>query len=249
MSHQTPIVCGSDDARPLDITSPDALYLLQPTRVVARKRIWRNWDLIGALLQHPPFREVFEQRPDMTVTLHVTGPVPIEHRSCLEQVLDAYQAVLDELPADIGRRLFLAFSAGCQADPTSTEQVDIVDIYQLADLVVFPSLTEGRGLPIAEASAAGIPIVCSHYEPQQVFDEVVGMHLDEADRIEYDEFPPAQFSDELLDRITTILLDPTSETDRIDHNRAAVRRRYSLDVLQESFVGVLDRLERTVRSH
>ena len=28
---------------------PDALYLLQPTRVVGRKRIPRDWDLIAAL--------------------------------------------------------------------------------------------------------------------------------------------------------------------------------------------------------
>lgn len=246
MTQQVPVVCGSDDAQALDITTGGALYLLQPTRVVARKRIWRDWELVGALLRYAPFREVFEERSDMTLTLHVTGPVPIEHRSCLERVLDAYQAVLDEVPPDIGRRLFLAFSAGCQADPTSTEGIGIVDMYQLADLVVFPSLTEGRGLPIAEAAAAGVPIVCSHYEPPQVFAEVVGLHLDEAHRIQYDEFPPAEFSDDLLDRVTTALLDPLSQTGRIDHNCAAVQRRYSLDVLQGSISELLDRLERTV---
>ena len=249
MSDQTPVVFGREGAQALDISTPEALYLLQPTRVVARKRIWRDWELVGALLHHAPFRDVFEQRPDMTLTLHVSGPVPIEHRSCLEHVLDAYQAVLDDVPADIGRRLYLAFSAGCQADPTSAATIDIVDIYQLADLVVFPSLTEGRGLPIAEASAAGTPIVCSHYEPPQVFAEVVGLHLDETQRIQYEEFPPAEFSDELLDRLTTILLDPTSQTGRIDHNRAAVQRRYSLDVLQCSIDELLDRLERTVKGH
>jgi glycosyltransferase involved in cell wall biosynthesis len=163
--------------------------------------------------------------------------------------LDAYQAVLDEVPPDIGRRLYLAFSAGCQADPTSAATIGIVDIYQLADLVVFPSLTEGRGLPIAEASAAGTPIVCSHYEPPQVFAEVVGLHLDETQRIQYEEFPPAEFSEELLDRLTTILLDPASQTGRIDHNRAAVQRRYSIEVLQCSIDELLDRLERTVKGH
>ncbi len=249
MTDQRPVVCGSDEAPTLDITAPGALYLLQPTRIVARKRIWRDCDLIGALLRHGPFRDAFERRPDLTLTLHITGPVPIEHRPCLERVVDAFSAVLDDVPADIGRRLFLALSAGCQTDPTSDAEIGIVDIYQLADLVVFPSLTEGRGLPIVEASAAGVPIVCSHYEPHEVFAEVVGLHLDDAHSIRYEDFPPGEFSDQLLDQLTTILLDPTSQTERIDHNHAAVHRRYSLDVLQESFTEVLERLERTVRGH
>ncbi len=246
MTEQRPVVCGLDGAQMLDITASEALYLLQPTRVVERKRIWRNWEMIGALLRHPPFRDAFEQRPEMTLTLHVTGPVPKEHRACLERVLDAYQAVLEEMPADIGRRLFQAFSAGWQTHPVLTADMGIVDFYQLADLVVFPSQTEGRGLPIAEASAAGVPIVCSHYEPPEVFAEVVGLELDETHRIQYDEFPHAEFSGDLLDRLTAILLDPTSQSGRIDHNRAAAQRRYSLDVLQESLGGVLDRLAPTV---
>ncbi len=249
MSEQRPTVCGLDGAQMLDITAPEALYLLQPTRVVERKRIWRNWEMIGALLHHAPFRDAFEQRPDMTLTLHVTGPVPVEHRACLERVLDAYQAVLDQVPDAIGRRLFQAFSAGWQTHPVLSREMGIVDFYQLADVVVFPSQTEGRGLPIAEASAAGVPIVCSHYEPAEVFSEVVGLELEDTHRIQYDEFPHAEFPNDLLDRLTAILLDPTSQTGRIEHNRAAAERRYSLDALQESFNSVLDGLERTVRSH
>ena len=114
----------------------------------------------------------------MTVTLQITGPVPIEHRDDLERVVDAYRTTLDELPPDIARRVFLALSAGWQSHPTLDDDIDIVDIYQLADLVVFPSQTEGRGLPIVEASAAGVPIVCSRYEPDAVFAEVVGEHLE-----------------------------------------------------------------------
>ena len=144
--------------------------------------------------------------------------------------------------------MFQAFSVGHQTHPSLDGEVGIVDIYQLADLVVFPSLTEGRGLPIAEASAAGVPIVCSHYEPQEVFAEVVGLHLDDDDCIRYVDFPPGEFSDRLLDDLTAILLHPESQLERIQHNREAVRRRYSLDVLQQSFDEILDRLEPTVRS-
>ncbi len=112
IADQHPIVCGARGGRFLDISDPNALYLLQPTRIVDRKRIWRDWELIGALLEYPPFRNEFERRHELTLTLHVTGPAPIEHQPCIERVLDAYEMVLDKVPAAIGRRLFQAFSVG-----------------------------------------------------------------------------------------------------------------------------------------
>ncbi len=247
MIDQHPVVLGRRPCA-FDITSHDALYLLQPTRIVARKRIWRDWDLIDSLMSHRAFRSVFERRPEMTLTLHITGPVPIEHQLCLERVLDAFQSVLDRLPTAIGDRIFLALSAGAQRHPSMDDEIDIVEIYQLADLVVFPSLTEGRGLPIAEAAAAGIPIVCSHYDPPAVFAEVVGMHLPAEDQILYEDFPDGEIPVRLLDRVTSILLEPEGEAERIAHNREAARRRYSLDVLQESLAQVIEHLEPTVRS-
>ena len=88
----------------------------QPTRIVERKRIWKDWELIGALLHHRPFREVFEQRPSLSLTLQISGPVPIEHRECLEMVVDSYREVLAGLPDEIGARVFLALSAAVIGD-------------------------------------------------------------------------------------------------------------------------------------
>ena len=59
------------------------------------------------------------------------------------------------------------------------EPLTIETIYRMADAVVFPSETEGRGLPIIEAAATGIPIICSHYLPREVFSDVVGEKLGE----------------------------------------------------------------------
>lgn len=42
---------------------------------------------------------------------------------------------------------------------------DIPVIYAAADLFVFPSLHEGFGIPVLEAMATGVPVVCSGIEP------------------------------------------------------------------------------------
>jgi len=38
---------------------------------------------------------------------------------------------------------------------------DLIDFYNLADLLVFPSLYEGFGLPVLESFACGTPVACS----------------------------------------------------------------------------------------
>jgi len=41
-------------------------------------------------------------------------------------------------------------------------QEELVDLYNLADLFVFPSLYEGFGLPVLESLACGTPVACSN---------------------------------------------------------------------------------------
>lgn len=42
---------------------------------------------------------------------------------------------------------------------------DIPGIYRSAELLVYPTLHEGFGLPVLEAMASGVPVVCSRIEP------------------------------------------------------------------------------------
>ena len=243
MQQQNPVLLGRRAGVELDPAAAGLIVLLQPTRIIARKRIERDLQLLEALFGHESFREAFTN-DDRTLQLHITGPVPIEHQADLETVLDAFGDLVNSLPGALADRVFLSFSVGNEDHESFAahgfERLTIEDIYRMADAVVFPSETEGRGLPIVEASACGVPIICSRYKPEQVFADVVGEDRPEREQICTIHFPEDTFSESFLDQISSLLLTPTAnEADRV-HNKAAVRKRYSRDRLQATFAALID---------
>ena len=124
-----------------------------PVRAITGHLVWGADGAVWACFEVEPFPYPHRSVRDAREVL----PDGLRARGWQVDVVDAYRTTLDELPPDIARRVFLALSAGWQSHPTDDDDIDIVDIYQLADLVMFPSLTEGRGLPIVEASAASVP--------------------------------------------------------------------------------------------
>ncbi|KAA3643370.1 MAG: glycosyltransferase family 1 protein [Chloroflexi bacterium] len=246
MGKQKPYVIGAHKNLSLDLTTERLIYLLQPTRVVARKRIERDVELIHALLRTGPLREEFDADPECRILLHITGPTPREHRHDLSTILQCYEELIEDLPPSIGERVFLAFSVGREEHPVFQEKgfapLNITDLYRLATAVLFPSETEGRGLPIIESAAIGVPIISSRYSPVEVFDGVIGEHLPEEQRIQYIEFPEGEFSQAFLGQVADLLLRPEIKTRWQAHNRKAIRLRYSDDALRASFQNLLQQL-------
>ena len=243
MSNQKPFVCACSENLVLDITDEDTIYLLQPTRVIGRKRIKKDIELIDALLQHQKFRKEFDSNPKRQIILHITGPVPIEHQHDLEVIMNSFIEVCEKLPESVSNRLFLAFSVGTEEHSIFPEKgmkrLYIHDIYQLATAIVFPSETEGRGLPIVESSAGGVPIICSRYFPVEVFDGVVGKTLGEEEQIKYTLFPEDEFSEEFLNRVADLLLYPEKNKIVNEQNQKAVQKRYSEVVMNANLQDLL----------
>ena len=171
--------------------------------------------------------------------LHITGPVPIEHQADLELILKAYQKLCDSIPTDMAKRIFIAFSVGTEDHPSlkpnGLTPLNIEQIYRLATVILFPSQTEGRGLPIIESSAGGIPIICSRYFPEEVFAEVVGEGLSDEQQIKYLLFPEGNYSTDFLDAATNLMLYPEKSKELKSHNKQAVRSRYSMEMITEKF--------------
>ena len=243
MQDQRPCVLGIEDGLQVDPTSTQLLYLLQPTRVIARKRIEKDVHLIHALLEHAPFKTAFEENDALQLVLHITGPTPIEHQADLETVLHAYRDMLESLPRTTAERVMIAFSVGNEYHPSfkqkGFEPLSIESIYRMASAVVFPSQTEGRGLPIVEASASRVPLICSRYEPGEVFAGVVGEGLPDEQQIQYTLFPEGDFSKAFLDEVSQLLLKPENAQEQLDHNFQAVRLRYRTQAMSQAFEDLL----------
>lgn len=50
---------------------------------------------------------------------------------------------------------------------TNVDFEEVVRIYKMSDLLLFPSIYEGFGMPIIEAQASGIPVITSNLEPMK----------------------------------------------------------------------------------
>jgi glycosyltransferase involved in cell wall biosynthesis len=248
MKNQKPIACGFTPNLTLDPTKDKTIYCLQPTRVIARKRIESDLHLLKALMARENFKNKFIN-DSYQLVLHITGPVPIEHREDLETVLDAYIDLCESLPESMANKVFIAFSVGTENHPSfaknNLKPLCIEEIYRLATVILFPSETEGRGLPIVESGACGIPIICSRYYPEEVFAEVVGEGLSDEERIKCILFPEpeAGFSDSCLNKVSDLMLHPENSEELIEHNKNAVKLRYSTGTIKNKFIKFIKRLE------
>ncbi len=239
MGNQRPVACAHSPGLKLDLTKDKTLFCLQPTRVVGRKRIEMDLQMLQALMGYEPFQKIFFNDEEYQLVVHITGPIPIEHQADLETVLKAYIKLCESVPVAVADRIFIEFSVGNDNHPCfkqlGFEDLKIEDIYQLATVILFPSETEGRGLPIIEASAGGIPIVCSRYYPEEVFDEVVGADLPDKQQIEFLEFPDEGYSKLFLAAVNELILHPEHFEERMQHNRRAVSLRYGSEMLHHKF--------------
>jgi glycosyltransferase involved in cell wall biosynthesis len=117
--------------------------LLVPARITPRKNLELALRVVAAMRA--------AGRPAGMV---VTGPVD-PHRSSEHDYLDRLLELRSALGLDDVARFLATEPGGAPSDP-------VVDqLYRLADILFLPSRDEGFGLPLLEAAANRVPIVCS----------------------------------------------------------------------------------------
>jgi exopolysaccharide biosynthesis protein len=238
-----PILLSHKRIDNLDFVSNNVVFL-QPTRVINRKSIEINFRLISNLILEERFRQKFYDNPGLKITLLVSGPIPLGQKDYYKELLFDFSLFLDSLPKEFKSKVFLGFLFSA-FDKDEYKQkynapIDIWQLYHISSLILLPSQTEGRGLPILEAAASGTPIFCRQYEPREVYEEVIGTHLDEKDRLRVLEFNGNQFTKKLLYKIIDQVFYPQNNVEDIAHNINVIENRYSYKALEKNMRDVVE---------
>lgn len=130
----------------LNLLAARPLVLL-PARITRRKNIEFALHVMAALCRIMP-----------AATLLVTGPPGAHNPANL-----AYLESLQQLRVKLGLLEHVHFLYQCGPDERPWHVSDrlMADLYQLADILLFPSEREGFGIPILEAGLARMPIFAS----------------------------------------------------------------------------------------
>lgn len=131
-------IAGARLAERLGILEAEPL-LLQPVRLTKRKRVEAAIDATAVLR--------LRGHDAMLVVTGVIGPHDARNRIYLREL--AQRAAKVE-----GVKLLAAMGIRARYE-------QVVDLYALADVLVFPSESEGFGIPMLEAGLHRMPIVCS----------------------------------------------------------------------------------------
>lgn len=242
-SNPKPILIGSK-TMPIEQFLSENIIFLQPTRIIARKRIELGFKLVKRMFNNRHFLDRLKSTQNLKLTLIVTGPIAVGHYDYFNKLLNRFSQLLHSIDPILSNRLYLAFLfSELDKEPFKekfTNPVGIPELYNIASLVLLPSKTEGRGLPIIEASACGTPIFCTRYFPQEVYAEVVGEHLKEKERLNVIEFNGKKISRKHIKQIIYRVLFPHKFTEEVIHNKHAVKKRFSLAALNNNVMRIIE---------
>ncbi len=240
-----PILLGYKTIKNFDFVNNNIVFL-QPTRVISRKSIELNFLLVKQLFANKDFAKKFQNNPGLTLSLLVSGPIPHGQQNYYQHLLEDFKDFLDDIDSEFRSKVLLGFFFSefdkHEFKKKYKKPLDIELLYEVASLILLPSQTEGRGLPIIEAAACGTPIFCKQYAPRAVYEEVIGYHLDESQRLKVLEFKGNKIPKKLITAISDYVFYPQNSMEDLVHNLNVIQQRYSLDALQKNMEYLLRRL-------
>jgi glycosyltransferase involved in cell wall biosynthesis len=134
----------------LNLLEADPLILL-PARITRRKNI-------QFAIRATEMVKKFKPR----AALLVTGP-PGPHNPQNLAYLESLQTLRTEL--GLQDTVFFLYELGEIGTPLHLPDQVIADLYRLADVLLFPSTSEGFGIPVLEAGLARLPIIAADIPP------------------------------------------------------------------------------------
>jgi len=237
-----PILFGNETIQDFDFVNNNIIFL-QPTRVISRKNIETNFKLVRKLFSNNEFAQKFIDNPKLSLSVIVTGPIPPGQQGYYEKLICDFSDFLKKLPEQFKSKVMLGFLFSefdkYEFRKMYDSPIDIKQLYNVASLILLPSQTEGRGLPIIEAAATGTPIFCRQYEPRAVFDEVIGYNLSEENRLRVLEFKGDRIPEKLINKIVNHVFYPQNSLGDVAHNHSVIKKRYSIESLGKNIDDVI----------
>jgi glycosyltransferase involved in cell wall biosynthesis len=200
--------------RPALGIAPGDYLLLQPTRVVPRKRIEQAIELARRLNSRC-----------MLLVSHSSGDEGTAYETYLRTLADLLDVRL-VFASDV-----IGYERGQASD--GRQVFTLADIYQQADLVTYPSTVEGFGNAFLEAIYYRRPIVMSTYEIFRRDIEPKGFRV-----IGFEDF----ITEGTVRQAQAILQDPALAAEMTQHNYELGRRYYSYRVLERSLAVLLSQI-------
>jgi len=202
----------ADDLRETLRIDADAYLILQPTRIVPRKRIEHAIALVRRL-----------DLPTVLLISHASGDEGTE-----------YETYLREHAAFMGADVVFAgdrINHERGRTPDGEKIYSLADVYHQADLVTYPSAIEGFGNAFLETIYYQRPIVVHLYEVFKTDILTKGFQV-----VHFTDYIDAATVQEVRD----LLEDPDAVAQMVEHNFELGRRYYSYRTLKRRLILLLD---------
>jgi glycosyltransferase involved in cell wall biosynthesis len=240
---RAPVILGASARQPVTFDAK-TLVLLQPTRLTPERRVERDVELLFRLITEGEVADGLRQGKFEQAVLLVSGGVPYGCERYLENICNRISNMFERLPDWCRDRVFVAFAFGAALhdSPGSSSRLPTVsEIYAAGDLVLLPSETEGRGLPMMEAAATGVPIMASRFGPKAVYDEVTGSNENDEDQLRVVTFPASELpTNAEVAAGAEVIVDSEIRSELREHNLSVARKRFSKQVLVPAWTTILE---------
>lgn len=193
----------------------EEILLLQPTRIVPRKRIERAIELARMA------RMI--DRPCCLLITHSSGDEG-----------EAYRRYLEEYAGLMGVKVLFAaerFNHKRGQTPDGRPVFSLADAYFAADLVTYPSTLEGFGNAFLEAIYYRKPLLVSRYEIFKVDIQPKGFRV-----IAFDDF----IDEGTVESVRRLLEHPDEVETMVETNYQLGLKYYSFSVLRKSLCGLVE---------
>jgi len=218
---------NSDFRKELGFKDEDIL-VLQPTRIVQRKRIEDSVRFVGKLgMRHPKLM----RRLHLIISLYQGDEPDENYIAQIKTLADEYEVPLHF----ISNRVASTRGTTDSGKKMYTNR----DVIANADFVTYLPIWEGFGNALLEAVAAKVPVVTSTYLVYKTDIRVHDFNMIEV-HDNYNNKNELVIPDDALDKINDILHDPQKRTEMIEQNFRIAKEHFGYDTLKNCLNQLFD---------